>query len=140
MARITVEDCICIEPNRFNLVIYAARRARNIAAGAALTVARDNDKNPVVALREIADQTIPLETVRETIVRGMQRHFIRDDAEPELEDEMDVVGWQGEPSSTSDPSELALMEPPHPDDELDEDLLDEEDDEEELSEEDEKPL
>lgn len=129
MARITVEDCIRIESNRFNLVIYASRRARNISAGATLTVSRDNDKNPVVALREIADCTVPIDTLKENIIKGMQRHFIRDEAEQELEDEMDVISWQGEMGSVSDPTELALNEPPKPDDELDEDDLDDEDDE-----------
>ena len=63
MARVTVEDCILQVSNRFELVLYAAHRAREISAGAPLTVDRDNDKNPVVALREIADQTIDPETL-----------------------------------------------------------------------------
>ena len=63
MARVTVEDCVRLVPNRFDLVLMAAQRAREISSGAALTVDRDNDKNPVVALREIADETIDLDTV-----------------------------------------------------------------------------
>ena len=61
MARVTVEDCVLKVPNRFNLVMVAAQRARDVAAGAQLTIDRDNDKNPVVALREIADETIDLD-------------------------------------------------------------------------------
>ncbi len=60
MARVTIEDCVTKIPNRFDLVMMAARRARDISAGAELTLERDRDKNPVVALREIADETLPL--------------------------------------------------------------------------------
>lgn len=74
MARVTVEDCITIVPNRFELVLLAAQRARDISAGLSLTVDRDNDKNPVVALREIAEQTIDFDELRRHIVRGVNRH------------------------------------------------------------------
>jgi len=74
MARVTVEDCIDKIPNRFELVMLAAQRARDIAAGASLTLDRDNDKNPVVALREIADQKFLPEDLREALIRGMQLH------------------------------------------------------------------
>ncbi len=73
MARVTVEDCVEVIPNRYELVLVAAQRARDIAAGAPITLDRDNDKNPVVALREVAGQTIDLDQVREHIVSGVNR-------------------------------------------------------------------
>lgn len=73
MARVTVEDCVEVIPNRYELVLVAAQRARDIAAGAGITIDRDNDKNPVVALREVAGQTIDLDQVREHIVSGVNR-------------------------------------------------------------------
>ena len=73
MARVTVEDCVEVIPNRYELVLVAAQRARDISAGATITVTRDNDKNPVVALREIADQTVNLDEVRDHIVNGVNR-------------------------------------------------------------------
>ena len=85
MARVTVEDCVLLVPNRFDLVLLAAQRARAISAGAALTIARDNDKNPVVALREIADKTVAVGTLTENLIHGLQRHVERD--EP-VEDDM----------------------------------------------------
>lgn len=74
MARITVEDCIQRVPNRFELVMLAAQRARDISAGAPLTVERDNDKNPVVALREIAEGTVDLDHLRYELIYGLRRH------------------------------------------------------------------
>jgi len=87
MARVTVEDCVLKVPNRFELVLIAAQRAREITAGAVLTVDRDDDKNPVVALREIADDTVQLDRLQDSLVRGMQRHVEIDEPEeaPELE-------------------------------------------------------
>lgn len=73
MARVTVEDCIVKIPNRFELVMSAAQRTRDISAGAEITVDRDNDKNPVVALREIADETVSVENLKESLIRGSQR-------------------------------------------------------------------
>ena len=73
MARVTVEDCIDKIPNRFDLVLAAAQRARHISAGNPLTIDRDNDKNPVVALREIADETIDPDKLRDDIVNGLQK-------------------------------------------------------------------
>lgn len=84
MARITVEDCIPLIPNRFELVVIAAQRAREISIGESLTVERDNDKNPVVALREIADETVDLDELRQSLVRGLQKHVEPD--EPEEDD------------------------------------------------------
>ena len=84
MARVTVEDCVLKVPNRFDLVMVAAQRARDVAAGAQLTIDRDNDKNPVVALREIADETIDLDGLRNNLVVGLQRHVEKDAAEAGL--------------------------------------------------------
>src|ERR1700744_2799954 len=73
MARVTVEDCIEKVPNRFNLVLLAAHRARAISAGSQILVDRDNDKNPVVSLREIADDVVDSEELRETLIASLQR-------------------------------------------------------------------
>ena len=83
MARVTVEDCVTRIPNRFDLVMLAARRARDIAAGTSLTVDRDNDKNPVVALREIAEGTIDLAALKDEMIRGLQKHIEVDEPEEE---------------------------------------------------------
>jgi DNA-directed RNA polymerase subunit omega len=88
MARVTVEDCIEKIPNRFELVMVAAQRARKIGAGAALTLDRDNDKNPVVALREIAESTVDINDLKEEIVRGKQRIIALDDDGEDVVDEM----------------------------------------------------
>lgn len=87
MARITVEDCVLKVPNRFELVLLAAQRAREIAAGAPLSVERDNDKNPVVSLREIADNTIKVEDMSAHLIQNLQKHVEKDEPEednPEL--------------------------------------------------------
>ena len=86
MARVTVEDCVDKIPNRFDLVLLAAQRARQISGGAELTIDRDRDKNPVVALREIAEQTVKPEQLREALVSNLQRVQIDDD------DEVDEMG------------------------------------------------
>lgn len=91
MARVTVEDCVTRVPNRFELVLLSVHRARAVAAGEALTVDRDNDKNAVVALREIAVQSVDQDDLRESLLRGMQRHVETD--EPE-EDEMSLLVTQ----------------------------------------------
>ena len=93
MARVTVEDCVVRVPNRFELVMLAAQRARDISAGSGLTLDRDNDKNPVVALREIADETITLRDLEDSLIKGLQK-FVESD-EPE-EDEMDLLAIQQE--------------------------------------------
>ena len=88
MARVTVEDCVERIPNRFELVMLAAKRSREISSGSSLTVERNNDKNPVVALREIADETVPLDDLREELVR-LQKHIEVD--EPEEDDEIEMM-------------------------------------------------
>ncbi len=88
MARVTVEDCIEVVPNRFDLVVLSARRARDLAAGAYLTIPRDNDKNPVVALREIAEQTVNVELLKESVIKHLQRFAMTDAAEEDLDQEL----------------------------------------------------
>ncbi len=86
MARVTVEDCVEKISNRFELVMIAAQRSRELSVGSELTVERDNDKNPVVALREIADETVAVPELEEEIILGLQRHGDIDDPEEEAED------------------------------------------------------
>ncbi|ANC86468.1 MULTISPECIES: DNA-directed RNA polymerase subunit omega [Bacteria] len=86
MARVTVEDCVDKIPNRFDLVLFAAQRARQISGGAELLLDRDRDKNPVVALREIADELVRPDHLEEAVVNSLQRVQIDDD------DEVDAVG------------------------------------------------
>lgn len=83
MARVTVEDCIDKVDNRFELVLLASHRARMISSGAQLTVDRDNDKNPVVALREIADQTVRPDDLKEDLIHSLQKYVEVDEPEPE---------------------------------------------------------
>jgi DNA-directed RNA polymerase subunit omega len=84
MARVTVEDCVDKIPNRFELVMLAAHRAREIAAGAPLTIERDNDKNPVVALREIADETLTAVELRQSAIESFQRQIEIDEPEEDV--------------------------------------------------------
>lgn len=86
MARVTVEDCILNIPNRFDLVITAAQRAKQIASGMPLTIDRDNDKDPVVSLREIADKTIDYNLVNDEIIGQFQKRIISDPAAVEEEE------------------------------------------------------
>jgi DNA-directed RNA polymerase subunit omega len=88
MARVTVEDCVLKVPNRFDLVMLAAQRAREISAGAQLVVERDNDKNPVVALREIADAAVDLENLQQAVITGLQKQV---EAEEPEEDMMELL-------------------------------------------------
>ena len=83
MARVTVEDCVDKVENRFELVLLAAHRGRMISSGAPLTIDRDNDKNPVVALREIADQTIAPEDLKEDLIHSLQKYVEVDEPEAE---------------------------------------------------------
>ena len=102
MARVTVEDCIEKIPNRFELVLTAGQRARAIQKGEILTIDRDNDKNPVVALREIAAETIDKTRVQDAIIRGLQRlnnreeEVLEDDFSDEARNEMESLSAQYE--------------------------------------------
>jgi DNA-directed RNA polymerase subunit omega len=127
MARVTVEDCVLKVPNRFELVLLAAQRAREITSGAPLSLDRDDDKNPVVALREIADETVPLDHLKDSLVRGMQKHVEMDEPEetPELETTLfGVADPTGAVIGEDEVDEEAI------DGELEEDLLTVEDEEE----------
>ena len=93
MARVTVEDCIDKVENRFELVLLASHRARMISSGAPLTVDRDNDKNPVVALREIADQTVQPDDLKEDLIHSLQKYVEVDEPEPES---VPLIGAAGE--------------------------------------------
>src|SRR5204862_6843231 len=88
MARVTVEDCVVKGPNRFELVLLAAQRAREFSSGAPLSIDRDDDKNPVVALREIADETVALDQLKSSVVLGMQKNVEID--EPEESNELEL--------------------------------------------------
>jgi DNA-directed RNA polymerase subunit omega len=103
MARVTVEDCVDKVSNRFDLVLLAAHRARNISSGAELTIDRDRDKNPVVALREIAEETIRPADLKETMVQGMQRVQAEDDDTP------DVIGSL---SASAEALRITAAQPP----------------------------
>ena len=83
MARVTVEDCIKKIPNRFDLVVAAAQRSREISNGVAIEVERDNDKNPVVSLREIASEAVDAESLQERFIRSMQKNLIKEDVSSE---------------------------------------------------------
>ena len=114
MARVTVEDCVDKVPNRFDLVMLAAHRARSISSGSPITIDRDNDKNPVVALREIADETLTPDELYEETVESHQRHIEVD--EPE-EDNMAMLMAGGTeaglstvvPATTDDMDEEKLL-------------------------------
>ncbi len=93
MARVTVEDCVLKVPNRFELVLLAAQRARDIAGGGQITLERDNDKNPVVALREIADETIGLDHLQNSLIKGLQKHVEIDEPEEDQEIEIGAQQW-----------------------------------------------
>jgi DNA-directed RNA polymerase subunit omega len=83
MARVTVEDCIDKVENRFELVLLASHRARLISQGSSITIDRDNDKNPVVALREIADETLSPDDLKEDLIHSLQKHVEVDEPEPD---------------------------------------------------------
>ena len=119
MARVTVEDCVLKVPNRFELVLLAAQRARDVAAGAQITLERDNDKNPVVALREIADETIGLDNLQNSLIKGMQKHVEIDEPEEDQEIEIGAQQWPTDlaPAAGTEEEEGGLEE------ELNEDML-----------------
>lgn len=109
MARVTVEDCIDKVSNRFDLVMLASQRAREISAGAPITVERDNDKNPVIALREIAYETIELDNLQEALILSQQKHVEFDLPEEDevielLESESNIAGVTPDmPEADADP-------------------------------------
>jgi len=113
MARVTVEDCVDKIPNRFELVLLAARRARNIHSGAPLTVERDNDKNPVIALREIADETIELEALKYEMEHGADIDQELDEPEEEnlavLSAEQAWAGVTGSKDPNDDQADAAAV-------------------------------
>ncbi|MCI5077422.1 DNA-directed RNA polymerase subunit omega [Oricola sp.] len=99
MARVTVEDCIDKVENRFDLVLLAAHRARQVSQGASITVDRDNDKNPVVALREIADQTLSPGDLREDLIHSLQKHVEVDEPESDVVDAADMADTADAPEA-----------------------------------------
>ena len=107
MARVTVEDCVDKVPNRFELVMLAAHRAREISAGAAITVDRDNDKNPVVSLREIADETQSADELRERLIEANQTQIEVD--EPEEDAMALLMGAEPDKPAEDDLSEEKLL-------------------------------
>lgn len=119
MARVTVEDCVLKVPNRFELVLLAAQRAREVTGGGQITVERDNDKNPVVALREIADDTISLDALQNSLIKGMQKHVEIDEPEEDTEIEIGAQQW---PTELAQPAEVEEEEGAV-DEELNEDML-----------------
>ena len=120
MARVTVEDCILKIPNRFELVLLAAQRARDVASGAPITLERDNDKNPVVALREIADETIGLEQVKNSLIKGMQKHVEIDEPEEDKDLDVETQTWPVDqpPAEGEELAEEAVEDEELPEDEL----------------------
>ncbi|HAX91545.1 MAG TPA: DNA-directed RNA polymerase subunit omega [Rhodospirillaceae bacterium] len=97
MARVTVEDCVLLVPNRFDLVMLASHRARALSSGAELHVERDRDKNPVVALREVAEEKLDLESLRESLIKGLQKRIEPDRPEEEVVELMnsETQSWIG---------------------------------------------
>lgn len=103
MARVTVEDCVLKISNRFELVMLAAQRARNISAGAEMTIDDDNDKNHVIALREIADETVELNELEESLIKGLQRFVEADDQEDDATGMISIQQDQDENSDVIQP-------------------------------------
>src|ERR1700736_2794470 len=130
MARVTVEDCVLKVPNRFELVLLAAQPCREITSGAPLTLDRDDDKNPVIALREIAEDTVGLEQLRGSVVRGMQKHVEIDEPEETHELELDAAlyGVVAPAGPAALEEEEAVIEEEALDEELAEDILGTEED------------
>lgn len=103
MARVTVEDCVQLVPNRFELVMMSAQRARDIHAGAEMQVTKDNDKTPVIALREIADQKLDLPALKETLISGHQMKVEEDLPEDDIIDLMTgEQGWINQVAAASE--------------------------------------
>ncbi len=103
MARVTVEDCIDKVENRFELVLLASHRARQISQGASITVPRDNDKNPVVALREIAEETVSPGDLKEDLIHSLQKHVEVD--EPDVPESAAIVDQRAVAADVDEPEE-----------------------------------
>ncbi|MBW8639569.1 DNA-directed RNA polymerase subunit omega [Hoeflea sp. WL0058] len=101
MARVTVEDCIDKVDNRFDLVLLASHRARQVSQGAMITVDRDNDKNPVVALREIADETLSPGDLKEDLIHSLQKHVEVDEPEPDPASLLETTDQAAAPETVS---------------------------------------
>ncbi|MCG6856760.1 MAG: DNA-directed RNA polymerase subunit omega [Salaquimonas sp.] len=99
MARVTVEDCIDKVENRFELVLLASHRARQISSGSQITIPRDNDKNPVVALREIADETLSPGDLKEDLIHSLQKHVEVDEPENEEEEAVPAIAEAPQPAT-----------------------------------------
>jgi DNA-directed RNA polymerase subunit omega len=124
MARVTVEDCVLRIPNRFELVLLAGQRAREITAGSPLSVDRDDDKNPVVALREIAEETVALDHLKDGLIRAMQKHVEMDEPEETPELEASLFGVAELPrAAMSDVDDDEVDDIPAEDEEAEEDIL-----------------
>jgi DNA-directed RNA polymerase subunit omega len=132
MARVTVEDCVIRVPNRFELVLLAGQRAREITAGAPLTLDRDDDKNPVVALREIAEDTVALDHLKDGLVRGMQKHVEMDEPEEAPELEPSLFGVAEPLMGAVEEDEVDGLDDGAADEEIEEDLLSVEEEDGEL--------
>ena len=111
MARVTVEDCIKKIPNRFDLVVAAAQRSREISNGVSIEIDRDNDKNPVVSLREIACEAIDAESLQERFIRSMQKNLINEDVslENEASLEEEFAAYLGEANNDKQASENLIF-------------------------------
>ncbi len=117
MARVTVEDCVTKIPNRFELVLLAVQRARDLTGGAELTVERENDKNPVVALREIAEESVAVDDLRQALISGLQKHVEMDEPEDDGMEILAAAGkeWagvtgEGETDAAADAKATTLVE------------------------------
>ena len=111
MARVTVEDCIKKIPNRFDLVIAAAQRSREISNGVAIEIDRDNDKNPVVSLREIASEAVDAESLQERFIRSMQKNLIKEDVnlENDASLEEEFAAYLSENEKDNQPNENLIF-------------------------------
>ena len=107
MARVTVEDCIDKIPNRYELLMVAAQRAKDISAGSPITLPRDNDKNPVIALREIAEETVSIEELQKSLVMGLQKYV--EVEEPE-EEELEIMAAEKELVDLDEPFNGLLLD------------------------------
>lgn len=122
MARVTVEDCVLQIPNRFELVMLSAHRARSLSSGAELRVGRDRDKNPVVALREIAEQKLALSDLEEALIKGLQKRIEPEQPEEEVTELMagEQQGWVNAMETADDGADSDIDDGDESDDSLEE--------------------